>query len=487
MQSKRNLEQQLAEVAAGRRSHVNTLDQDAVSRHEERLAEESRGVQGATLAASQDAARAAHASAQAQRDAAMAQQDAAAAQLRAAREAELAREEQAEHNASMEAIELRRVEDERRTNMHLKHAADMDALDAQRHRLNIEEAQERRVELERNQQEAHLLRISPSYAAASQLAWLQDLERPYRELASLREMYRAAMPLAQEFAQAMQHSDACFKPAEAERAPQLARDAAQSREDAVKRAHATVAVLEEERSRAQLALRDALPTWSLTTWFGEKARIRTETRRHLTEIGPRLTAAQEVARAQEASSVAATPTAETLRRERIRKLAVELRISERRDAIFTAMKAWACSEPRCHEIARRYECDRVKAPSVDASLCAILDQAFEGGAKAVNYPGLGELPRGEELIALATRVNELKALGSPFEQCSIEGAQELYWLGMACVTGIYEPERYLSNADRSEYKRLVRQCQAKPAYGLYGNEDLEFGLVEIAHPDDIAN
>jgi len=468
MYERRKLEEELAEIAAGLRTHVSNHIASAVSSEEE-------NAQTARARAEQDAIKVAKEGVRATEAGTRAMQAAAAAQERAADEARRAREEGAEHDARMEELEERRIEEAAEAHALLYEVAQEEARAAERHRGNLEEMETLRIEREAERFEAELLRTSACYAAATQLAWLKHLELPRIEQAEYRKLYRAFLPLSEELAAALASSDVAYT--EEERLREASEAAAAT---AVNQSnHAAAAAVEREVRSLETALRlleadvvQAKSTWSPSSWFGEKARTRGQAPAKRAKIEAELKQARDKLQASKAVPCAQGSKMEAFRRARVRQLAADLEIVERRDAIFDSIHTWAHAQRRCHAVALHYEGAHVAEPAVDAKLCALLDQAVAAGSETVEYPGLGTLPSGPELAALIGRVAALKAEEFRFFGPT-PGANEAAWLCFASVVGVFAPGTDISEKLYDEFRRLAPASRVQAKYGVLGGKSTD--------------
>jgi chemotaxis protein histidine kinase CheA len=384
-QSKRILEQQLAEVAAGTRKAVDPYWQQAVANDEYRAAEADSHHKKKSLEAAAKTE-------QHTRDLAATTAETSRDTKALLRVTELRQRCEQEHHAKVESLEEDRLEveekrleaarafqDDMRKNaaqqLALKHAA---LKTQQREAQSREDAREEQRRLLEQQAHESRLQASPSYAAAlglRALKHLEDLQRDRREA----EQILAIVPALLERLQAQRVTE------QAHDAQRLAVAAAQAAG-----AHAAA---QAEHHKALAAHESAM---------------------------------QSLARSRPAPPVEDQVLPAATEQALIRAAALNCGVQADFARLQRQVVDWLMAEPRAeatHAWFGRCFLDSPPEIAVDFDRCVMLDHQRRDGLGTVHYPGLGELPFGPAQAALVARLEAARRDVASFQEAGPDGLQ----------------------------------------------------------------
>lgn len=440
--SKRVLEQQLAEIAAGRRTHVDGAHQYVVTSQETEQATALR--------------RSASDQARAMSDMAASQRLAAEAAKEAEHTARIALENQERHQRRVEEIEAERNEEVTRHNAELEeierertervaeaaertlHEARLESERAQAHRAELLRVEQARDALAYDHAELERQRKCPSYTSALTLQRLHALRRPATERIELEALLSPAGAALTALARAVAQSDA----QEAERHQSHTAEF-ESRKSAWVEAEAQrVHRFEQEKRRHERQIGDcaqdvdaanrevtrlesieATNRTSLNpmSWLGAAKEKRLandaalkKARSLLSDLNERLAALHS--RAPSAAKPSPAPEAPALDRvsrgDRIRRVAEESGAAAELGKLTDAIEQWFESTERSDDLEVLLGMFGSVGDFVSFEECQRLELMRADGAKDVAYPGLGVLPFGEALQRVNDEIHAIEARGS---------------------------------------------------------------------------
>lgn len=430
-EARRQLDLQLAQVAAGTRSAVDTIYQSAVTQDEWQAAEANRRHQETSRAIAarserhagdqaRSAAEIARASQEAARLAQQALQSHQAYQDRMEALAEAGLERDAEHQAEQQRIATAQLEVGRQ-------ALKVRQSDAR----SQENARDEGLRLAERQAHEACLQGSACYASALALRQLQRLERRQQESVELSRMLAPVPALQARLDAQLQVNHV----ADAQRNAQAAADSAcsltmaltayrvgLSAHDATMNAcQQKIAQRLNEVDAAKRALFDHRPTLNPGSWFGAASHRRKALQQQLAACSEALIASQVQAELHalrcpqppEAPAETAPATAHDLAMQAAEHSGVRGEYVGLRDQVWH----WLTSEPRSEWInglLDRHFVDKPPEPAINFDLCVALDHQRRDGVQAPTYPGLGQLPFGAELAQVLARIEaataDLKAI-----------------------------------------------------------------------------
>lgn len=452
---RRDLDQQLAEIAAGRRKSVDAGLQMQVSIEERAARDKADQAARDTAQASRESAMAARDTAQASRDAAKAAAESAEHQRKQAalaREALAVQERladelvrgQEQHHEEMQALEKKRI-------------GLLQAEQRRQERRDKEEARERRrlAEEQAEREERRILNDqlarSPCFAAARTQAQLQLWELAERDLAELRDIVVQVVPLAQKFDAALAEVLPGFEAqARAELATLQAEVAAKQQ-----------LLVESESTLAQAsahlqALKDLswwnrqLPVTAANTALAEAAQARAE--QSAEEARSELAAAE---RARDAVSF------EGLLASRVKAFALAQGVLDRIRELGSQRGAWYTEHPRSRhaleglvEMPELYQF--IKEVEVNFAACCALDAAYQRG-EDVRYPGLGTLLKPAELPEAVLRIRAFEERHRKLKLTGFGTATHWRWLVMAHYIGRFDLSREPTASEERQCDQAIEE------------------------------
>jgi hypothetical protein len=444
--SKRILDQQLAEVSAGTRRVVDRTLQESVARDEERAKEEGRHHQKRSLEVSENAAQSLREQARSASDAARAAADTA----RAAQEAaDLAREtlrRNEQHQAALEAYEQERLENDQAHQAKMEDNAN-ENLKVAKNALRIQEEEATSNENARTQQQrilelqAHEARLKGSacYTSAIKLLELLRLEQVQQETTDLEQMFAAVPGLLTRLDTQLQVELAADKHRVAATKAESARaiESIQGAHRADVAAHEAAGRLHDlsiqQASNAVELTRRALLEVGLSadprSWFGDRSNRRKELKSQLVERSKALSAQKQLADQHEV--MRPRPSSEEMAAIRpATELQLTMAAAEKSGVLseFSGLQhqlwRWFTLKPRsrwANTLCGPAFADNPTEPHIDYEACVILDHQRLDGVVSLAYPGLGELPFGSTLMEMVAKIQLLKVSQKALETSGPEG------------------------------------------------------------------
>lgn len=438
------LNQQLAEVAAGRRKSVDDALRSSVEYQEQRAAREAAEHRANMEAMAKAGARAAEDSARLQREDARLQQHAVhlqeqhlEAQREAVRLAEQTSDSQERHNEEIASIERQRLGALQSANYDMLRMAWREQGANAEHRERLESIEQEKLQLTKSAHRSDALQSSLCFASATTLAELLELEQACKEHDEYLAFLLQALPLAHEFEKEVQRSDSDFLEAEMKARQQGLESAQLAKDEAAFLANE----LETVRSAIAAAAAAAEPKRAGgLSWFSRKPKVDETQPAVLISRANELEVSIGVAKErfgvlkQEAAQLEPA----RLRAERIKQLYRSSSVAEHVEMLMKGYAEWLQAEPRCEQLAAMHlQVPMIQRGKVDLAVCIALDQARLAGVSEIDYPDLGRLPFGTELAEAALRIAELRARGELFPK-EPKGSRELTWLQIAESHGEFD-------------------------------------------------
>ncbi|MGE5451415.1 MAG: hypothetical protein ACM3VZ_06155 [Acidobacteriota bacterium] len=419
--SRRELETQLAELAAGKRESVSVALKDRVS-GEERYERDREEQRHRDLLRHQEATAA-------KNESHMRRANEAVERGNALREYKL--QELERHHEEIERIKEQQLDDARLAQEKKLALAREENERQDRHRSRIEELEEQRHEREEEALENERLRSSPCYASAKELAKLREIELEQQEYAVLTDFFARANVIAAEFNKEVQQSDAKtieFEQSEVNR-----------RQKAIDQCRREVGGLIFKLQSAKAESDQFKKSLGLLRYLGVgKAKLMLlEQEVHRLDEQLRSAQAKEI----QIAALARFPLSR-MRRKRIKALATSSPAIENYRKLLDELFKWIHSEPHTRRFSCLIRVNKRHHVEVEYSVCVALDQAKATGAVNVAYPQLGELPFGDALLKTSLRVKEMV---NPFVRFP-DGKNALDWLEIACSVGEFDLTRAPSSA-----------------------------------------
>lgn len=406
---------QLAEVAAGKRSIVDPVLQTFVADREALAARDAQKRHDDQTFLLREAGR---------------QQAAAASALQDAAD------EQAAHHARLEDLEVERL------------ALAREEVDqARSHRIRaqqtlVAQGEQRALEA-RDKEHAERLRTSPCFAAAHQLLELCTLEMAHRDREEIDAICAEFALLANEFRHDYEVALRAMEPDFAAASDRCAVRLAEN--------DANTAEMQTEFERIQGLLKAAESRGGIFDWLPKARKERAILAEQNAEALRQLSTALASRDRASAEAIKSTPAMllAVFTKEFARKWAVEPRLK----TIDAKIDTWLGAEPRSPSalgfFGGRGPISTVcENKPIDFAVCAALDHARADGVP-VEYPGLGPLPFGGDLAATVSRIASLRAAGDPFDTRPLAGVADVRWLLCALHVGVYEPSREMTTRESS--------------------------------------
>jgi len=406
---------QLAEVAAGRRSAVDPVLQTFVADREALAAREAQKRHDDQTSLLREASRQQAAAARALQDAA---------------------DDQAAHHARLEALEEERVELQREA-----------VEEARQHRISAHKtllAQgEQKAQAAKDKEHAERLRTSPCFASANQLLELHLLEMAVQDREAVDSICSEVDALACEFSRdyevARKAAEPGFKAAWEPYANLLAKN------------EETAARLREECERTRLEFKACEDSAGLLGWLPKARKHRESLKENQDEALRALTEATACFAAD--SDAASKSTPEAALEAFTKAFAIRRGVEPQLRAIDAKLDAWLVAAPRSPSAFDFFTSRAPKmtsaAKTIDFAVCASLDHARSEGVP-VSYPGLGPLPFGADLATSVNRSAELRAASDPFGDPSVLRKAAIRWLLCAYHLGVYAPSRDMTYPESLE-------------------------------------
>jgi len=406
---------QLAEVAAGKRSTVDPVLQTFVADREALAAREAQRRHDDQTSLLREAGR---------------------QQAAAARALEDAADEQAAHHARLEDLEAERLA-----------LARKEVDQARSHRIRAQQALaaqgEQRALEARDREHAERLRTSPCFAAAHQLLELCTLEMAHRDREAIDAIYAEFVLLANEFHHAYQVARREMEPEFAAASDRCTVRLAQN--------DANTAEMQAEYERIQGVFKAAEAKVGIFGWLPKARKERAILAEQNAEALRQLSSALNRRHLASEEAIRSTPAMllAVFTKEFAHKWGVERRLK----AIDAKIDTWLEAAPRSPSALAFFDArgplSTVSANKpIDFAVCAALDHARVEGVP-VEYPGLGPLPFGGDLAATVSRIASLRAAGDPFVTRPLAGRADVRWLLCALHVGVYEPSREMTMRESS--------------------------------------
>jgi hypothetical protein len=407
--ARRQLEQELAEVAAGRRATVSSGTQLQVSSEEYHLREKRRSHES-------DLERAASQQLKAMQEG---QESASWAAERAHEVSQAALLETSAHHMALEQAAARRLDLERDAHAAAAHdreahlAFERDAHDAAMYAAeNSEHAAHDRFH---RTEEAQRIRSSPTYLAVLKLQEQWELQRLIDEEMEIEQLLSPAITALSALRCALQAEDyevaTCLALA---RQTAGAADA-QARFDhqfALSSAKTALKALHVKIDANAAELEKCKATLNPLSWFGQRAARRGRLEALALDLRIQRYAAENDMRRIPPPAPAMTETTE-LPRSRAMQVKEQCRVANVRALVKTLdgeIKAWLHQKERSNEIKEWLDpmgFDRSDA-AIDYTWCVALDRARSAGAVDIAYPGLGLVPDNASLPDTLIRIELLR-------------------------------------------------------------------------------
>lgn len=420
--AKRQLEQELAEVASGRRDSVNAGTQSQVSWDED--SERSRR-QAHELELQRVATQQLEASRESER--------------RADRAAALAYEVSRESlEVSHEALRLQHESDTQARQHQVEMAKAAQAqlnFSREAHAASMEAAEDRHDSAQRDQR----VQSSPTYSAVLTLVDLHKRERQIQEEKDVEKLLAPVVSAFDALEIAVRAVDgeiandaAAAKKADAE--------ASARRESKITAARVEVGGLNAKTDAIRLQLKKYRISLNPVSWGGYCAQQRQELRAAASDLKDQLSIKErEIEHLSHHQPHSTTNETVHTRAERVVALIKQSAIEGLVERVDSKIESWLSREPRSAEIQTLLGGWGNDEFEIDYDLCVTLDHVRTKSGGSVSYPGLGKIPFGAELQAAIEKLDSLRKStpGFAVDGAPPKGIPELTVLRTAADCGYF--------------------------------------------------